>query len=176
MKKYHSMRPQDIVILLKMTTDSKQVWLNAKLAESLKISPSEISGALERCRVAKLVDHSKRRVNIKALEEFIIHGLKYVFPVEPQGMVRGIPTAFSASPIREKISQGREKYVWPYVRGTERGQLIEPLYSTIPDAVVNDPELYELLAIADTLRIGKVREIEVAKEELKKRFDQYGRN
>lgn len=110
-----------------------------------------------------------------ALEEFLIYGLKYVFPVQPDSVVRGVSTAFSASPIKEEISQGKEKYVWPYNKGTERGQGIEPLYKSVPEIVNSDTELYELLVIVDTLRIGKIREIEIATAELKKRFQEYGR-
>ena len=101
--------------------------------------------------------------------------MKYVFPVQPDSIVRGIPTAFSATPIKEQISQGSEKYVWAYNKGTERGQGIEPLYKSVPEIVNDDAELYELLVIVDTLRIGKIREIEIAKSELKKHFQEYGR-
>ncbi|RJV34422.1 hypothetical protein DWY55_17015 [Bacteroides sp. AF25-38AC] len=169
------MRPQDVVILLKKTTKSGRNLLNKDIASSLKISASEVSEALERCRIAKLVDRNKQKVNIMALEEFLIYGLKYVFPVQPDSVVRGVSTAFSASPIKEEISQGKEKYVWPYNKGTERGQGIEPLYKSVPEIVNSDTELYELLVIVDTLRIGKIREIEIATAELKKRFQEYGR-
>ena len=175
MKKHKGMRPQDVVILLKKTTKSGRNLLNKDIASSLKISASEVSEALERCRIAKLVDRNKQKVNIMALEEFLIYGLKYVFPVQPDSVVRGVSTAFSASPIKEEISQGKEKYVWPYNKGTERGQGIEPLYKSVPEIVNSDTELYELLVIVDTLRIGKIREIEIATAELKKRFQEYGR-
>lgn len=175
MKKHNGMRPQDVVILLKKTTKNGKKLLNKDIASSLKISASEVSEALERCRIAKLVDRNKQKVNIMALEEFLIYGLKYVFPVQLDSVVRGVPTAFSASPIKEEISQGKEKYVWPYNKGTERGQGIEPLYKSVPEIVNSDTELYELLVIVDTLRIGKIREIEIATAELKKRFQEYGR-
>ncbi len=175
MKRHNGMRPQDVVILLKKITKDGKNLLNKEIAASLKISASEVSEALERCRIAKLIDRNKQKVNIMALEEFLIYGLKYVFPVQPDSIVRGIPTAFSATPIKEQISQGKEKYVWPYNKGTERGQGIEPLYKTVPEIVNDDTELYELLVIADTLRIGKIREIEIATSELKKHFQEYGR-
>lgn len=175
MKKHNGMRPQDVVILLKKTTSAGKDLLNKDIASSLKISASEVSEALERCRIAKLVDRNKQKVNIMALEEFLIYGLKYVFPVLPDSIVRGIPTAFSASPIKEQISQGKEKYVWAYNKGKERGQGIEPLYWTVPEIINDDTELYELLVIADTLRIGKIRETEIATSELKKHFQKYGK-
>lgn len=175
MKRHNGMRPQDVLILLKKITKNGKNLLNKDIAASLKISQSEVSEALERCRIAKLVDRNKQKINIMALEEFLIYGLKYVFPAQPENIVRGIPTAFSATPIKEQISQGVEKYVWPYNKGTERGQGIEPLYKSVPEIVNDDAELYELLVIVDTLRIGKIREIEIAKSELKKHFQEYGR-
>ena len=72
MKKHNGMRPQDVVILLKKTTKDGKNLLNKDIATSLKISPSEVSEALERCRIAKLVDRNKQKVNIMALEEFLI--------------------------------------------------------------------------------------------------------
>ena len=173
MKKHNGMRPQDIVILLKMTTNRNIVWQNIILSQSLKISASEITEALERCRIAKLVDYTKKRVNTLALQEFLMHGIKYIYPIQPGNIVRGIPTAFSASPIKEQIAQGTEIYVWPFIKGTVRGQAIEPLYKTVPEIAKDDTGLYELLVIVDTLRIGKIREIEIATKELQKRFATY---
>src|SRR5574344_1702240 len=39
-------------------------------------------------RLAKLVDESKKNIHRLALKEFLIYGLKYVFPVEPGPVVR----------------------------------------------------------------------------------------
>ncbi len=166
-KKHNGMRPQDVVILLKKITDKGRNLLNGQIAKELGISASEVSEALERCRMARLVDNAKQRVNILALEEFLVHGLKYVFPVQPQSVVRGVATAISAAPMKDKIVSGSEQYVWPDAKGNMRGAAITPLYKTVPRAVANDSMLYNLLAIADTLRIGRVREVEIAKVELK---------
>ena len=171
MKKHNGMRPQDVLILLKMTTYKESLWRYMDLASSLKLSASEISEALDRCRIAKLVDFSKRKVYLSAFQEFFIYGLKYAFPVQPEGVVRGIATAHSAPPINSQIMQSNEKFVWAYSRGTERGQAIEPLYKTVPEIVKDDIELYELLVIVDTIRVGKAREVEIAIKELKKRLD-----
>lgn len=160
------MRPQDIVILLKKITLEGRNKTNAQIAKSLGISASEVSEAMERCRLAKLVDNSKRRVNILALREFIIHGLKYVFPVQPQSKIRGVATAISAPPLCDKIQSDDTAYVWPDAKGNIRGEAVTPLYRTVPLAAKNDSMLHSLLAIADTFRIGRVREVEIAKQEL----------
>ncbi|MCQ2256738.1 MAG: hypothetical protein MJZ41_01950 [Bacteroidaceae bacterium] len=174
MAKHNGMRPQDIVVLLKKITSEGVDMLNKDLAVSLGISASEISEALERCRIASLVDVSKKRVQVLALKDFLVYGLRYVFPAQPGAIVRGVPTAVSASPIKEAINGGSEIFVWPYKKGTLRGQSIEPLYSSVPEAVGQDDELYKLLAIIDTLRMGRVREREVAIAELDKFLNAYG--
>lgn len=171
MKKHNGMRPQDIVVLLKIIALQRDDWRNIDIATALHISPSEVSEALNRCRIARLIDTKKRNVFMKAFNEFLVYGLKYVFPTEPGAIVRGVATAHSASPIKEKISSGSDVYVWPYSKGNVRGQAIEPLYPTLPEAVQEDPLFYELLAIADTFRVGRVREISIAVEELKKRMN-----
>jgi hypothetical protein len=44
----------------------------------------------------------------------------------------------------------------------------------VPEAAEKDPELYRLLVIADTLRMGRVRERNVAIQELDKYIEAYG--
>jgi hypothetical protein len=145
-------------------------WRNIDIANSLQISASEVSEALNRCKIAKLIDNNKRKVHINSFKEFLIYGLKYVFPVEPGSIVKGIPTAHSAYPINEHIVSGRDVYVWKYAKGNQRGQSIDPLYKTVPATIQNNSLFYEFLVIVDTLRVGRVREIKIAIEELEKRF------
>ncbi len=134
MKQHHGMRPQDIVVLLKIIALNNNQWRNLDIAYSLKISPSEVSEVLNRCKIAKLINKEKREVHLNALTEFLIFGLKYVFPAEPGAIAKGIPTAHSATPIKEKIISSTESYVWPNSNGNSRGQSIDPLYKTVPDA------------------------------------------
>ena len=170
------MRPQDVVVMLKVLANSGTVATMASIAESLCISQSEVSEALERCRIAKLVDNTKKHLNVLALRDFLVSGLQYVFPAIVGPIVRGVPTYISASPIIEAVSADGESYVWPYKKGANRGTSIVPLYITVPEAVQKDVELYKLLVIVDTLRIGKTREREVAIKELDKYLKQYADN
>lgn len=170
MKKHNGMRPQDIVVLLKIIAQKNDDWRNIDIANAIHISPSEVSEALNRCKIAGLIDSKKRKVNINSFLEFLIYGLKYVFPVEPGAIVKGIPTAHSASPLKEYISSGSDVYVWSYAKGSHRGQAIEPLYNTLPQVALEDVFFYELLTIVDTIRVGRVREIKIAIDELTKRL------
>jgi hypothetical protein len=169
--KNNGMRPHDIVILLKIIACGGKVLGYQELANSLLISVGEISKSMERNRIAGLVNPEKTQVNRLALRDFLIYGLKYVFPPQIGASTRGIPTAHSASPVKEKIAESTENFVWKYYKGTRRGNAILPLYAKIPQFIENDRELYELLAIVDTLRIGKSREKEIAIEELDKKLN-----
>jgi DNA-binding Lrp family transcriptional regulator len=170
------MKQQDIVVLLKKLTTQGQSLSCRGLAEALGMSVSNVSESLERNRKAQLLDRKKQRVNVIALQEFLIHGIAYVFPVVLGRVVRGVPTLTSASPIKELIANNSEYYVWHYAKGTVRGQQLEPLYPSVPEAALRDDELYQLLVIVDALRIGRAREKEVAIEELTKRLNHYAEN
>ena len=99
--------------------------------------------------------------------EFLEHGLRYVFPVVPGPLTRGIPTAH-AHPFMSKQFPSEEPYVWPAAEGKVRGVAIEPLYEGATKAIRTDEDLYKLLALADVIRVGTVRERKVAIEGLKK--------
>ena len=172
----NTMKPQDILVLLKKITSQGRVLSARGIAESIGLSASSVSESLERCRRAQLVDRKKNRVNALALQEFLVHGIAYVFPAEPGRVGRGVATYTSASPIKEHLSSGSDAYVWHYLKGTERGQQIEPLYPTVPEAALRDNELYQLLVIVDTLRLGRSREKEIAIQELSEHINRYAEN
>jgi len=163
------LKPQDIVILLKIIALGDKPWLHHTLAEELGMSQSEVSQSLTRSCYAGLIDTSKKKVNRHALKELLTSAISYVFPQHPGPIVRGVATAHSAEPLNKYISSA-EKYVWPSAKGQERGQAIEPLYSTVVQATAKDRELYELLSLVDAIRVGRTREKEIAKKELEKKL------
>lgn len=171
MRTLQGIKPQDILILLKLCLLREQPWRHVDLAMDLGLSQTEISFALERCRHSGLLDSSKKRVLKTPLMEFLEYGLKYVYPVQPGAISLGIPTAHSAPPLSARIrADADDQYVWPYAGGQVRGQGITPLYDSIPFAALNDPQLHELLALVDALRVGRARERGIAIEELEKRI------
>ncbi len=163
------MKPQDLVILLKIIILQNKEWKVVELASALFLSQSEVSKALERLVFSGLLDSSKRVPSKNAIFDFIVYAVKFSFPIKPGRVVKGIPTSHSASPLKSKIVSD-DKYVWPHINGTVKGESIDPLYEKAPDAALVDNKLYEMLALIDSLRVGKVREQEIAKEELKKRI------
>jgi len=168
MKAHNGMRPQDIVVLLKIIS-LEDTWMNKDLSASLFISPSEISESLNRSMIARLISPDKRKVFKTALLKFIENGLSFVFPAEPGAIMRGIPTAHSA-PILKGYILSEETYVWPSPNGAAKGQVIIPLYPNQVQAVMQDEKLYNMLALIDSIRVGKVREVEKALDLLKQYF------
>lgn len=145
------------------------------LEASLGISKTEVAAALKRCLQIGLLrlDPNSHflQVNSKALLGFIEHGLRYVFPVKPAEIVRGIPTSFSAPVLQGKLMSGGDLiHVWPDAYGSRKGQSITPLYKTVPGAVKKDPFLYEYLALIDAVRLGNAREANLANQILRERI------
>lgn len=165
------LKPQDVVVLLKLCSYGAKRPPFAQIATDLSMSQSEVHAAVKRAQAARLLHGPDlhNRPNISALEEFLIHGVKYVFPAERGGTTRGIPTAYAAEPLNRLITLGDEPVpVWPYPKGTKRGVAFAPLYKMVPEAALRDPLLYELLALVDAIRDGRTRERKLAEEELKK--------
>ena len=169
MKKHRGMRAHDIVILLKIAIRRNKFWYVKDIAQELGISQSEVSESLNRSKIAGLLSEDKKQLMRQNLLDFLEHGLKYVYPIESGAIQRGMATAHSASPLNQHI-QSEDYYIWPYARGEHRGQSIEPLHPNAPLACMKDPELYELLALVDAIRISRVREHQLAMEELRQRI------
>lgn len=164
-----TLNPLDVAVLLKIATMNDSSWHQKPLAEALKLSQSEISKSVSRCKFARLLDSTGKKVMKLALIDFIEHGVGYAFPQQPGATVRGIPTAHSAKPLSDLI-HSKEKYVWPSGKGNSLGQSIIPLYPAVIEAVQNDGSLYEILALIDAIRVGRAREKELALKEIKERI------
>ena len=163
------MKPQDILILLKIISLEEKPWSQVTLANELFMSQSEISQSIARSKFAGLLHITGKKVYSLSLMEFLQYGIRFVFPQKPGPVVRGVPTAHSVPPLNT-IIRSEESYVWPSAKGTVRGHSILPLYKSAVNAVKLDQKLYIFLALVDALRVGKAREKEIAVSELKRRI------
>jgi hypothetical protein len=163
------LKPQDVVVILKLWGFPGRRSPYSQIAKELFLSVSEVHAAVKRAQAAHLLHGPELcdRPNGKALEEFLIHGVKYVFPAQHGAMTRGLPTSYAAEPLRRYIRAGDEPLpVWPDPSGPVRGAAFEPLYRNVPEAAKRDSHLYELLALIDAIRDGRVRERKIAEKEL----------
>lgn len=163
-----ALRPHDVAVALQLVISPQQTY--AKLGEAIGMSASEVHEAVRRLRAAKLLSASAfREVRRRNLEEFLVAGVPYAFPVELGPVTRGVPTAHSAPRLgahlqpRAADTPAEDVLVWPHEDGTMRGVSLTPLYRAAPATAKRNPELYELLTLVDALRIGRARERQLAK-------------
>ena len=165
----YNLRPQDVFVLAKLLSYRDHRPPIAEMSVDLSLSSSEIHAALKRLAFARLVssDSDRNRPLLDAVEEFLVHGVKYAFPVKPGELTRGVPTSYAAPPLNTLIDAGSEPPpVWPSPEGHQRGVSIAPLHKSAPAAAQRDPFLYEVLALIDALRDGRARERKLAQKEL----------
>lgn len=161
------LRPQDLAVALELALHPNMAFV--PLAAATGLSTGEAHGAVKRLRLARLLAPDERRVQKKSLLEFVTGGVPYAFPAEPGAVTRGVPTAASAPPLAQEFSSV-DAMVWPSAEGEQRGESVTPLYPRAPELVTRNPELYQLLALVDALRVGRARERQRAKELLTMRL------
>ncbi len=163
MEKQPSLKPQDVVVALKLVVEQGGTYLS--MSGSLGMAASQIHGSIRRLILSGLVTTNLEGThpNRSGLKEFLVHGLKYVFPAVRGPMARGVLTAGSAPMFSAKFQVERESsLVWPHAEGDSRGMSIIPLHHSVPFVAQNDPRLYEVFAAIDMLRTGSARERELA--------------
>jgi hypothetical protein len=170
--KQHSLKPQDVVVLVKLLTYTGAHPSIAQMGVDLSISASEVHTALRRLAEARLTVAARgdNRPVFRAAEEFLIHGVKYAFPARRGEVTRGVPTSYAAPPLNATILPGDLLQVWPHPEGAVRGGSLAPLYPSVPAAALRDAVLHEFLALIDALRDGRARERRLAEEALRARL------
>lgn len=168
------LKPQDVVVVLKIAALGEQGWTYQQLSVQLFISQSEVHAAVRRAVSARLMSDTSigtGRPVRAALSEFLLHGVQYAYPPECGSLTRGMPTGYAGPPLNKTIVASNEPPpVWPYEEGTARGLAFEPLYPSVPRAASQDEKLYEFLALVDAIRGGRARERNLAANEIKLRL------
>jgi len=162
-------RSLDVVVLLKLLLESGRKSY-AQLSKELGISASEIHAAVRRGIAAGLISAESKLPLRQPLENYLLHGVRYAFPAKPGALARGMPTGYAAPPLAEHMQSDDLPPVWADPEGSVRGVAVEPLHPSVCAAAKADPALYELLALVDTLRVGRARERKLAESELKRRL------
>jgi hypothetical protein len=131
------------------------------LARSLHLGVAEVHRGVRRLEGAGLVQVLERRVNRQALLEFLVHGVRYVFPAVLGAETLGTLTGAAAPILAGKIPGGSSA-VWLHAEGKTRGVGLVPLYGAAPRAALEDEQLYRALALVDVLRMGQLQERRLA--------------
>jgi hypothetical protein len=161
------LKPHDVVVALQLALTPEAPYRT--LADSVGLSLGEVHNAIKRLTTARLVSPSRRVPRKEALLDFLLKGVPYAFPAELGTETRGVPTAHAAPPLDSQFSAS-DAVVWPSENGDRRGAAVEPLYEGAPSLTRRNPELYELLALVDAIRVGRARERQLATMILRERL------
>jgi hypothetical protein len=157
MPKQRALKPIDIVVALQLTIKPGQLF--ASLAAEIGISVSEAHAAVQRLDGANLLSPGERSVVVSRFWDLLKFGVPCVYPIQFGPNAIGVPTGASAPAFGQSIEDA-ESMVWPHADGETLGVAVDPLY---PRAKRN-PELYDRLAMLDSLRSNVGREFERAAE------------
>jgi hypothetical protein len=135
-----------------------------ELSQRLQISRSQAFSALKELRNCALI--TEREVIRPNLFEFLVHGIRYVFPARPGETTLGVPTGIAAPLFPSELAMA-VPFVWPSSSGDVRGPSIAPLWRTVPAIVKDDERLHRFLAALDAMRCGRARDREFALDHLK---------
>jgi hypothetical protein len=166
------LKPHDIAVVLKLleTKGTSQVPTFASLALALQLSASEVHGSVKRGLEAGLLRRPLGAVRgmpvpaSAALAEFLVHGVKYMWPTKTGGLGRGVATGSSLASVADALNLAKPEValVWPHPQGSLRGETVKPLYPNAPDVALKDPYMHEWLALVDLLRLKTGREASLA--------------
>src|ERR1035441_759404 len=100
------LKHQDVYVGLKIVASQADRAPSSQLSAEMVMSPSEVHASVRHAEGSHLLHGPqwKNRPNFSALEEFLLHGLKYVFPPERGELTRGVPTWYAAQPLRSIIT------------------------------------------------------------------------
>jgi len=167
-RKLNGVKPQDILILLKILATEPRPLSQADLAGAVRLSLGEVSYGLQRLREARLLDYDGKLLRTNVLE-LLLHAVKYIVPGQLGKISRGVPTSHSAPILAKRISSSdTDSYVLEHPAGQVRGQSVTPIYKTAADAALADEGVYAMIALLDAIRVGKAREQKMAREMLSK--------
>jgi hypothetical protein len=174
------LKPQDILVLLKLSVWDKPEWRQEDLAMELGMVQSMVHSSLKRAEKCGLYNQEKKRVNKSALIEVLVHSIRFLIPGEFGRKGIGMPTAWGHREAFKSLVYGLvDPPIWSAPKGRRtsvtgeynvEGVEVQPIHEKAPEAASRDPRLYEVLAAVDALRMGRARDTEVAGEILRNRI------
>jgi hypothetical protein len=168
------LKPIDLAMLFMLflnRNEPRQTY--AAMAKAMYLSQFEAHASVQRLIAAGLLVDLAGALKpvMHAVREFVLYGASYCYPAVRGEVTIGFVTAYGAPPLSDKILFSQElPPVWPSPEGNKRGMSLLPLYEKLPLAAKENSKLYELLALFDALRIGQVREKELARNMLNDRL------
>ncbi|HMJ02902.1 MAG TPA: hypothetical protein VK506_08165 [Conexibacter sp.] len=160
--------PVDLYVLAGVLATGERSRSLRSLATTMGLDHTMVHRALRRSEQVRLYRAGTGRVDRAGFEELVVHAARFVAPAPLGELVPGVPAAWAAEPMAERIRTDGEDPppVWPDPRGVTRGQALEPLHRAAVAAAGRTPSLVELLVLIDSLRAGDARVRAVAADAL----------
>ena len=156
------LKSQDIVVGLQVHLwRGPEPWTYARIGAALGLSASQVHTGVGNLTSSGLYWPDARSLRARAFADFARFGVPHVFPARLGPLSQGIPTAHSALPLRAVLRSG-EDYVWPVRGGAVRGRGVVPLHGCCLRAARSDSRVHGALALLDSFRLGRPREIRLA--------------
>ncbi|MDO3384764.1 hypothetical protein QWI17_02810 [Gilvimarinus sp. SDUM040013] len=166
------LKPQDTLLALKYwALQSSGLHLPVRdLAAALDMSASEVSKGARRLLVARLLVSREGGyyAEVNALTEWLSFGVRYAYAVQEKGYGRGMGTGWSCELVRTEMVPPSPGVIWAVPGGMQEGVIVEPIYKGVPVAASQDALLYKALALVDAIRLGRPRELAIARAGLKR--------
>lgn len=165
------LKPYDLVVLLKVASwPAGETFTYEQVSAGTGVSTTDVFRSLKRSATSNLYLPSAKQVATPQLLEFVVHGVKYVFPATVGRVARGIPTGIgSPSGIAQPFFDPTI-WVWPSEEGGVRGLSVAPLHPKTPRVAPSDSTFYALLCLVDALRAGDARQRAFASQEIERRL------
>jgi ABC-type sulfate transport system permease component len=160
--------PFDLVLALRLLAPAATL---VELADELGVVPSQVHTALARLARAGLLKPGSRATNARALTEFALYGVRYAFPATKGSLASGVPTAYSASPLASEVDAIDVVVLPAAVPDAIQGFAITPLYRGAAGLAARAPQLFEMVALVDAIRLGDPRIRLAARTRLEQRIN-----
>ena len=166
------LKPQDTLLALKhwSVKYSLRPLSLREMAESIGVSASEASKGSKRLIASGLLVERDARQFVEkgSLIEWLSYGVRYAYPAQKEGYGRGLATSWSCKLTQSEMLAPSPALVWENAGGDAEGIFVKPIHASVPKAAGKDEFLYQALALVDAIRLGKPRELEIARELLGK--------
>lgn len=160
-----SLRGQDVVVAAALFALRGSDAAQSEVARTLGVPRSRVSESVRRLEDNGLYSRALGALRSARFLDLLVHGLPWLFPVQPGDVKRGMPTSH-AGPILDELIASSQPYVWPCVQGKVEGRAVAPIHRHALSAARALPEAYAILSLADGVRVGRVREKRLASEAL----------